>query len=222
MAPAADVHRRRAGLQIGDEMHLACLHARRNSSSESSPSTPSPCAGPDPRNGSIRRGVVHCCLASGAHGIRDMKLPGLQEWLFSIRTFAAAMLALYIGFAFDLDRPYWAMASAYIASQPFSGATRSKAVYRAMGTVLGAIAAVVLVPNLVNAPVLLSLALVGLDRRLPLLRAARPHAAQLRLHAGGLHGRHHRLPLGRHARRRSSPPRSPASKRSSWGSAAPA
>ncbi len=90
-----------------------------------------------------------------------MKLPGLQEWLFSIRTFAAAMLALYIGFAFDLDRPYWAMASAYIASQPFSGATRSKAVYRAMGTVLGAVAAVALVPNLVDAPALLSLALAA-------------------------------------------------------------
>ena len=89
------------------------------------------------------------------------KLPGPSEWLFSVRTFAAAMLALYIGLAIGLDRPYWAMASAYIASQPLSGATRSKAVYRALGTLLGAIAAVALVPNLVDAPVLLSLALAG-------------------------------------------------------------
>jgi uncharacterized membrane protein YccC len=85
--------------------------------------------------------------------------PGRAEWLFSVRTFAAAMLALYIAFAFDLDRPYWAMASAYIASQPLSGATRSKAFYRLLGTVLGASATVVLVPNLVDAPALLSLAL---------------------------------------------------------------
>jgi uncharacterized membrane protein YccC len=88
-------------------------------------------------------------------------MPTTREWLFSIKTFAAAMLALGIGFAADLDRPYWAMATVYIASQPFSGATRSKAVYRFMGTLLGATAAVVLVPTLVNAPPLLSAALAG-------------------------------------------------------------
>lgn len=87
------------------------------------------------------------------------KLPGPQAWLFSVRTFAAALLALYICFAFDLDRPYWAMASVYIASQPLSGATRSKAAYRFLGTVLGAAAAIALVPNLVDAPPLLALAM---------------------------------------------------------------
>ena len=87
------------------------------------------------------------------------KLPGPQAWLFSVRTFAAALLALYICFAFDLDRPYWAMASVYIASQPLSGATRSKAVYRFLGTIVGAIAAILLVPNLVDAPPLLAIAM---------------------------------------------------------------
>lgn len=79
--------------------------------------------------------------------------------LFSANSFAAAMLALYIGFAMGLPRPYWAMTTAYIVSQPLAGAVRSKAVYRVLGTVLGAMAAVTLVPNLVNAPWLLSLAL---------------------------------------------------------------
>lgn len=79
--------------------------------------------------------------------------------LFSVNSFAAAMLALYIGFALGLPRPYWAMTTAYIVSQPLAGAVRSKAVYRVLGTMLGAAAAVALVPNLVNAPVLLSLAL---------------------------------------------------------------
>jgi len=79
--------------------------------------------------------------------------------LFSANSFAAAMLALYIGFALGLPRPYWAMTTAYIVSQPLAGAVRSKAVYRVLGTILGAAAAVALVPNLVNAPVLLSLAL---------------------------------------------------------------
>ena len=88
-----------------------------------------------------------------------MQLPGLRDWVFASKTFLAAMLALYIAFSLGLDRPYWAMASAYIASQPLSGATRSKAVYRLCGTMAGATAAVVLVPALSNAPPLLSLVL---------------------------------------------------------------
>lgn len=88
-----------------------------------------------------------------------MPFPGLRDWVFAAKTFTAAMLALYVTMSLGLDRPYWAMASAYIASQPLSGATRSKAVYRLAGTVLGAIAAVALVPNLANAPPLLSLVL---------------------------------------------------------------
>lgn len=88
-------------------------------------------------------------------------MPTAREWLFSFKTFGAAMLALGIGLSAGLDRPYWAMATVYIASQPLSGATRSKAAYRFMGTLLGAAAAVALVPNLVAAPELLSLALAG-------------------------------------------------------------
>lgn len=85
--------------------------------------------------------------------------PTPRDWLFGCKSFAAAMLALYIAFAVGLERPYWAMASAYIASQPLTGATLSKAIYRGIGTVVGASAAVVLVPPLSNAPPLLSLAL---------------------------------------------------------------
>ena len=84
-----------------------------------------------------------------------------REWLFAFKSFAAAMLALGIGFSADLDRPYWAMASAYIASQPQAGTTRSKALYRVLGTLLGASVAVALVPNLVNAPNLLVASMAG-------------------------------------------------------------
>ena len=84
-----------------------------------------------------------------------MTLPGWRDWLFSIKTFAAAMLAVYIGLLTALPRPYWAMATVYICSQPLSGATRSKGVYRVAGTLIGAIAAIALVPALANAPVLL-------------------------------------------------------------------
>ena len=56
-----------------------------------------------------------------------MTYPTSREWIFSVKTFAASMLALYIGLRLELPRPYWAMATVYIVSNPFVGATRSKA-----------------------------------------------------------------------------------------------
>ena len=85
--------------------------------------------------------------------------PSSHAWLFSIRSFLAAMLALYVAFCIDLPNPYWAMVTVYVVSQPFSGATLSKAISRLFGTLLGASATVVLVPGLANAPELLSSAL---------------------------------------------------------------
>jgi uncharacterized membrane protein YccC len=86
-------------------------------------------------------------------------LPSWRDWLFSAKTFAGAMLALWIALRMGLDRPYWAMATAYIVAQPLTGAMRSKAAYRFYGTLLGALATLVLIPNLVDAPVLLIAAL---------------------------------------------------------------
>ncbi len=90
-----------------------------------------------------------------------MTMPAARDWIFSIKTFGAAMLALYLGFAMSVPRPYWAMATVYICSNPLSGATRSKSAFRVLGTLIGAVAAVALVPNLVDAPELLVLALAG-------------------------------------------------------------
>jgi uncharacterized membrane protein YccC len=85
-----------------------------------------------------------------------MVYPSVRDWLFSAKTFAAAMIALYIGLALELPRPYWAMATVYIVSNPFVGATRSKALYRALGTALGAAGAVLIVPPFVESPFLFS------------------------------------------------------------------
>lgn len=79
--------------------------------------------------------------------------------LFALKCFLSAMLAAYISLSIGLPRPYWGMITAYIVSQPQSGAVRSKAVFRVIGTALGGAATVILVPNLANAPELLSLAL---------------------------------------------------------------
>ncbi|QJU57731.1 FUSC family protein [Sphingomonas sp. AP4-R1] len=84
---------------------------------------------------------------------------GGQEALFAVKCFAAAMLAYYLSLRIGLTRPFWAVATSYIVAQPLAGAVLSKAVFRVLGTVLGAAAAVVLVPHLVNAPELLVLGL---------------------------------------------------------------
>ncbi len=86
-------------------------------------------------------------------------LPSWRDWIFSVKTFVGAMLALWIALRMGLDRPYWAMATAYIVAQPLTGAMRSKAAYRFYGTLLGAVATLVFIPNLVDAPVLLIAAL---------------------------------------------------------------
>jgi uncharacterized membrane protein YccC len=91
-----------------------------------------------------------------------MTLPSTRDWIFSAKTFLAAMVALYISLKLQLPRPYWAMASVYIVSNPFVGATTSKARYRAFGTFVGAAAAVLLVPPLVQTPYLLCFAIATL------------------------------------------------------------
>ena len=84
---------------------------------------------------------------------------GFPEAVFSINSFAAAMLALYIGFAIGLERPYWSMLTVYITVQPLSGALRSKAFFRVIGTTLGGAAAVAFLPNFVDSPEMLSVVL---------------------------------------------------------------
>jgi len=77
--------------------------------------------------------------------------------VFGLKTFAAAMLAYSIAIWLETPRPYWAMASVFITSNPLTAATSSKAVYRILGTLIGGTGTIVLIPNLVNAPELLCL-----------------------------------------------------------------
>ncbi|HBN8522200.1 FUSC family protein [Pseudomonas aeruginosa] len=86
-----------------------------------------------------------------------LSFPSGRDWLFSARTFLAAMLALYVALALSLPHPVWAMGTVYIVSNPLIGAMRSKTVYRICGTLLGTGAAVLVVPPLSNAPELLLL-----------------------------------------------------------------
>ncbi|MBZ9646507.1 FUSC family protein [Sphingobium sp. 3R8] len=86
---------------------------------------------------------------------------GVPVALFSLKCLVAAMLALYLAFSIGLERPYWAFLTSYIVAQPMAGAVISKAVFRAIGTLVGAMFAVAIVPPLVNAPELLVLAMAS-------------------------------------------------------------
>jgi uncharacterized membrane protein YccC len=67
---------------------------------------------------------------------------------------------MFIAFSLDLKSPGWAMTTVYLTSQPLSGAMRAKAFYRAIGTFVGAAAMVAIVPNLIDAPELTTLAIM--------------------------------------------------------------
>ena len=78
---------------------------------------------------------------------------------FVLANTIAVLVALYIAFASDLERPYWAMFTVFIVAKPITGAVRSKGAFRFLGTVAGAAMALLLVPPLVHAPVILCLAI---------------------------------------------------------------
>ena len=94
----------------------------------------------------------------GGHSPLALTEPALDDVLFSLKTFGAAMASLFIALRFSLQNPYWAMATVYIVSHPLSGASSSKAVYRLLGTCLGGAVTLALLPVLSTAPELLIVA----------------------------------------------------------------
>jgi uncharacterized membrane protein YccC len=83
--------------------------------------------------------------------------------LFGLRLWASVCLALYIAFWLELPNAYWAGTSAAIMCQPHLGASLRKGWYRLIGTVIGAVAVVVLTACFPQdrAPFLVGLALWG-------------------------------------------------------------
>ena len=95
--------------------------------------------------------------------IARLKSPALrtdqEAVLFSLKCLLAASLGLYVSLRIGLNRPFWVIGTVYLVSQPLSGATLSRGLFRLLGTVGGAVATVVLVPRFANAPLVLSAAL---------------------------------------------------------------
>ena len=147
-------------------------------------------------------------------------LPNVREAVFSLKSYAGAMLALYLSYSMGLPRPFWAMTTAYIVSQPWSGAVRSKALYRLVGTFVGSAMTVYMVPRLSNSPVVMTAAMalwVGACLYMSVLdRTPRSYLFMLAGYTAAMIG-FRPSPNPRWC----STPRWPASRKSRWASSAP-
>ena len=65
--------------------------------------------------------------------------------MFAVKTYLAALLALYISFWLTLDEPYWALLTVFVVAQPDSGLVLAKSFYRILGTGAGVLITVALV-----------------------------------------------------------------------------
>src|SRR6267154_2358625 len=112
--------------------------------------------------------------------------------LFGLRLWVSVCLALYVAFWLELDNPYWAGTSAAIVCQPHLGASLRKGWFRMIGTVIGAVAIVVLTACFPQdrAPFLVGLALWGAGCALvaTLLRNFAAYAAALAGYTAAIEG----------------------------------
>ncbi|MDU1267595.1 MAG: FUSC family protein [Escherichia coli] len=76
----------------------------------------------------------------------------LAQWRYALRNTIAMCLALTVAYYLNLDEPYWAMTSAAVVSFPTVGGVISKSLGRIAGSLLGAIAALLLAGHTLNEP----------------------------------------------------------------------
>ncbi|WP_186464515.1 FUSC family protein [Nitrospirillum bahiense] len=100
-----------------------------------------------------------------------------------MRTAVAALLALYLAYALQLESPQTAAVTVLIVSHPMSGAVIAKSVWRIAGTLVGAAAALALMAGFGQSPeaflLLYSLWLAGCVALATRLRRFRSYAAVL-------------------------------------------
>jgi len=84
-----------------------------------------------------------------------------SRWMFALKLYLAAMLAYLVAVHLAFPQSYWAVVTCCALMNPLSGAIRSKAMYRASGTVAAGFGALLLASALADAPSLL-LACAGL------------------------------------------------------------
>ena len=86
---------------------------------------------------------------------------GLNAAVFSLKCYAAAMLATFAAFSIGMERPYWAFLTAYIVSGPLAGAVVSRALFRLVGSVAGAAFVLIAIPPVIQSPVVMTAVMAG-------------------------------------------------------------
>ncbi|MBK4715365.1 MULTISPECIES: p-hydroxybenzoic acid efflux pump subunit AaeB [Tenebrionibacter/Tenebrionicola group] len=85
---------------------------------------------------------------------------------FAIKLACAVVLALFVGFHFQLETPRWAVLTAALVAagpafaaggEPYSGAIRYRGMLRIIGTFIGCLAALIIITSLIQAPVVMLL-----------------------------------------------------------------
>jgi uncharacterized membrane protein YccC len=89
----------------------------------------------------VARGGPLAGLSAALPNALSLAAPPL---LFGLRLWASVCLALYVAFWLELDNPFWAGTSAATVCQPHVGTSLRKGWFRVIGTVVGAVAIVVL------------------------------------------------------------------------------
>lgn len=89
-----------------------------------------------------------------------------QHIRFAVKLATAIVLALFVGFHFQLETPRWAVLTAAIVAagpafaaggEPYSGAIRYRGFLRIIGTFIGCIAGLVIIIAMIRAPLLMIL-----------------------------------------------------------------
>lgn len=87
-----------------------------------------------------------------------------QHIRFAVKLACAIVLALFVGFHFQLETPRWAVLTAAIVAagpafaaggEPYSGAIRYRGMLRIVGTFIGCIAALIIIISMIRAPLLM-------------------------------------------------------------------
>src|ERR1700731_4259332 len=86
---------------------------------------------------------AQACRPAGGRVVTALR-SAAPALLFGLRLWTAACLAPYVAVSLQLDSGYWAGTSAAVVCQPSLGASLRKAWFRMIGTVIGAVAIVVL------------------------------------------------------------------------------
>jgi uncharacterized membrane protein YccC len=87
--------------------------------------------------------------------LRRLTLPKLPTvWAHVTRVVLGVWIALYLAYFLQLDSPYWAATTVLLVVHPVRGALFSKSQWRILGTIVGAVAMVMLMAAFPQEPVL--------------------------------------------------------------------